>query len=123
MKQFDFSKISYESKWFDYENEEGIKQKDQQLEIRPYPHSLETLLIEDMNTLVVSEKNTCKKFIYCLTNWKGFVDAKGKPLPCTEEIKKKLYDFQVHLDTTYLIRYVIDKADELRNKKDLLEKN
>lgn len=125
MRQFDFSKISYESKWVDYKDESDVIQPaDLRLQIRPYPHSSEEMLIEDMDTLVVSEKNTCKKFMYCLTAWaKGYVDAMGKPLPCTDEIKKMMYDFQIKLETTHLIRFVIEKADELRNKKDTSEKN
>ena len=50
-------------------------------------------------------------FNYCVLEWKGFVDAEGKPLPCDEKNKRIVFDYDQEV-----IAFVTDEAGKLRDE-------
>lgn len=104
--------LRYEARWFDYQD--GVR-----LKIRPYPASMSNVIIRAGKGVVLEGEESLKMFVYCLIDWDGVVDANGKPLPCTDEIKRIIYDFQVG----GLPQYTIMKVRELETVKEADEKN
>lgn len=102
--------LSYESKWYAFE--------DAELEIRPYPFSQANVIVKD-GAMVISGEEQCKIFKYCLTGWKRITDADGQPIPLTEEIKQKVYDFRL----AGIADFVIAKTWEFRSQTGELAKN
>lgn len=82
--KIDLNKASYEGKWFDF--------GESRLKIRPYPLSRTDVAFKD-GAMVFSGDASLEMFIYCLTEWEQVVDADGKPLKLTADVKKKIYDF------------------------------
>jgi len=109
--KLDFTDLSYDPKWHDF--------GDARLEIRPYPSSLGNLLIRD-KAVVISGKDRCEVFKYCLTGWERVIGADGKPLPCTNEVKQKLFDFNLNPE---LIMFVMEKSRQFEEAKEEEEKN
>lgn len=114
--QVDFSGISYDSQWFDYEGEKDA------FKIRPYPQSMEKVTVKGPSSFELNERNVCDKFVYCCEDWK-LKDRTGKPIPCTNKNKEKLYDFAAKINAEEKIRFVIDTADKMRAGKLDSEKN
>ena len=98
--------LLYEAHWFDF--------KDARLKIRPVPIDLSDgkafnggFLYEGYNAREV--------FILCLTEWEGVVDAGGKNIPCTDEIKAKIFDLDMagyHIEG--LVAFVLETAINLK---------
>lgn len=107
--KLDFSNISYEPQEFEFG--EG-----QMINIRPYPISEEEIIFKNEG-IVFSFKNQCTKWGYCCVSWKGLIDENGKQIPCTAEMKNKMFNFKEQLGLNELINFVIKKADDLRDKK------
>lgn len=115
------SKISYDARLFDY-GTTGAK-----LKIRPYPASKNNFIFRQGGGMVLSGENSFDKFAHCLVDWEGFGED-GKPIPLTDEVKKKVFDFQIGKTTIdgeeiTLSAFVIQKADELAAEMGELEKN
>lgn len=106
-------KVSYDGEWFDF--------GDMRLKIRPYPASRSTLSIKD-GAFMISGAENFNKFSYCLIEW----DSMAEKL--TAETKKKIFDFRlgkIKIDDVDICMadFVIQKADELFQKAEALEKN
>jgi hypothetical protein len=84
--KIDLNKASYDGKWFDF--------GEARLKIRPYPMSRTDTTIKD-GAMVFLGDASMEMFTYCLTEWEGVVDADGKPLNLTIDVKKKIYDFKL----------------------------
>lgn len=109
--KLDFTDLSYDAKQYDF--------GDARLNIRPYPSSLGNILVRDQD-MVISGSDRCKVFKYCLTDWENVVGADGKPLPCTDEVKQKLFDFNLN---PKLIMFVMEKSRQFEKIKEEEEKN
>ncbi|MEN6623601.1 MAG: hypothetical protein ABFD50_18905 [Smithella sp.] len=84
--KIDLTKVSYDAKWFDF--------GDARLKIRPFPMSQQDVAIKD-GAIIMTGDNGQKRFVYCLTEMENVPGADGKPLPCTSEVKKTIYDFRL----------------------------
>jgi len=106
-------KVSYDGEWFEF--------GDMRLKVRPYPASRSMLTVRD-GAIIISGMENFNKFAYCLVEWEGTADK------LTAEIKKKIYDFRLgrtKIDDNDICMsdFVIQKADELFQKAEALEKN
>ena len=114
--QLDFSDISYEPRVYDFE--EGSR-----LKIQPYPLSLANTVIEN-EQVVLTGKGQFSEFNYSLVDWEGVTDINGNPIPCSEEIKKKIYDFRLSNPLFQkLVAFVLQKNAKVEQIKDEAEKN
>lgn len=93
--KFDFSTLTLDGKWHDF--------GDARLLIRPYPSSLETVQVGEAGIMMSGDKQ-CEVFKYCLVDWKNVVDAEGKDLPCTDEVKQKIFDFGLENMTGFVLQ-------------------
>jgi len=75
-----------ESKWKKFPEDEEI-----QLKIRPFPVS-QGMFIPGISNETMWEY-LLKKFLYCVEDWKGFVDENDKPLECNEDNKTFVYNY------------------------------
>lgn len=113
----DITDISYDAKPFEYSsNGTGTSCT---LGVRPWPDSMTEAMLQRDGILVRADEN-CKKFIYCLKYWKDVFDANGAGIRCTDEIKKKIFDFKVDPG---MIAFVLEKAAEIKQRKKDEEKN
>jgi len=119
MFKLDFGECTYESKWIDYEVG-GEMQEGVQLKIRMYPNSQDEIHYNP-DGIIIAGSGQCKKFKYCLEDWRGVVDAKDKELPCTNDAKQKLFDFDFLAPG--LVAFVFSKDAEMKREKAVLEKN
>lgn len=100
--KIDLNKASYEGKWFDF--------GESRLKIRPYPLSRTEVTFKD-GAVVFGGAAAMDMFVYCLTEWEGVVDAEGKSLKLTEDVKKKIYDFKLgRMDDDTLSDFVLKTA-------------
>jgi hypothetical protein len=115
--KIDMSKLKYESQEFDYK--EDIK-----LKIRPFPAS-EGEIVYSSRGAVIPNKTGQDKFVHCLTGWTGdVVDADDKPLLCTDEVKRAIYDFhEINQDCMDMVVFVISKINAFKNKKESEEQD
>ena len=108
--KLDFSGLTYEPKDYPF--------GDATLSIRPLIMSRTNLVLNDDGVAIKGEARF-EDFNYCLTGWKNVADADGKDLPCTEEVKKKVFDFglggisQFVLETARV--FTAEKADQEKN--------
>ena len=107
----DIDKISYEARWFDFQ--------DGRLKIRPYPASMNDITIKVGKGMIFSGEESLKMFEYCLIDWEGIVGADDKPIPCTDEVKRKVYDFQMG----GISAFVLTKVREFDTVKESAEGN
>jgi len=105
-------KCSYAGEWFEFRD--GIRVK-----VRIYPASLANQVFEK-GRMVVSGEELCRIFVHCATEWEGITDAAGSPLPCTDEVKQKIYDFDLGEG---LVGFVLQKAKTLRDALEADKKN
>lgn len=108
----DINKLSYEARWFDFQD--GVR-----LKIRPYPASMVDISIRGKKGVVFAGEDSLNLFLYCLIEWEGIVGTDDNPLPCTEEVKRKIYDFQMG----DISPFVIAKARAFEEQKEVEEKN
>jgi len=108
----DFTDLSYDPKWYDLS--EFV-----QLKIRPYPLSMASIQIKD-GDFVFSQAEQCKIFKHALVGWAGVVGADGLQLPCSDEVKQKIFDFGLGGG---LVAFVMEKVREFREALDKTEKN
>jgi len=109
--KIDLKACSYEGRWFDFE--------DCRLKVRPCPESMADVVVQD-GALVVAGNRQAKIFCYCLEDWEKVADADGKPIVCTDEVKKKIFDFDLGGG---MVAFVLQKARELKLGREALEKN
>jgi hypothetical protein len=59
-----------------------------------------------------------RQFFYCLVDWEGLEDAKGKALKCNDDNKKMVYDYVSELRDFILqkaISFSKDIDEEVKN--------
>lgn len=105
--KIDLNKANYDGDWYEFG---GIR-----LKIRPFPMSRADVSFKD-GAVVISGDSSHDMFAYCLVDHEGLVDADGKPIKLTPEVKKKIYDFKLgrsideNGDEASLSDFVIRKA-------------
>lgn len=120
--ELNIGKNIYEGQWFDF--------GDGKLKIRAYPASKSSFAWKD-GAIVFSGDLNFEKFRYCLIEWEGFVargDKDKKPLALTDEIKRKIFDFNIGsvlIDgkEISMAAFVISRADEMMGAAEAAEKN
>ena len=108
--KLEISDLSYEAK--DY------KFGDATLTIRPLILT-QTNLVMNEDGITVKGQARFDDFNFCLTGWKNVVDENGKDLPCTEEVKKKVFDFGLG----GISNFVLETARVFKAEKEDQEKN
>lgn len=72
-----------------------------------------------ISELDFEEKSTAKSimnnYMYCLSDWKGFIDEDGKEFKCTKENKEYLYDYYTEVRDFVFA--------EIKKQQDKLEKS
>ncbi len=106
--KLELDKFSYEGKEYEY--------KESKLTIRPYSESNEGTVSIGLDGSI--RRDNWKRFNYCLTKW-DVVGADEKPLPLTEDVKRKVYDFDIEGIKTF----VLMKINELEAEGRELKKN
>jgi hypothetical protein len=119
MFKIDFTDLSYDPKWYDFADASGGMVEGVRLRVRPYPLSMASFTVKD-DGLVFSQAEQCRMFKHALVGWEGVVGADGQPLPCTDEVKQKIFDFGLAPE---LVEFVMAKAREFREVKAQVEKN
>jgi len=109
--QIDLSLLSYDPQWYAFRD--GAE-----LEIRPFPNSRGNVAWRN-GEMVLSGEERLERFMYCLSGWKGLTDADGKPLKCSEQVKKAIFDFNV----AGIPEFVAEKDREFHERKEQEEKN
>ena len=96
--KLDLTSLSFDPKWYDYETLEEIGSADTEVNAKPalfvriYPLSESTLFFRGGKTLIEGSEQL-RKFTYCLQGLRGFTDVNNKPLECTDENKKLIFEF------------------------------
>lgn len=119
--KLDIGSLSYDPVWYDFgtgelasEHEEGHVY----MRIKPVPLSESDVILKD-GGLVFTGESRCAVFKKALVAWKNVTDPHGKELPCTDEVKQKIFDFQLG----GISSFVLGKCDEFIRKKADDEKN
>jgi len=113
--------LSYDGRWYDFETGEVVEGPGPEnacLKIRPQPFSASSITIRD-GAMVISGEDQCQRFKDALEEMAHVVGADGKPLPCTDEVKQKIYDFRLG----GIADFVLNKIWEFHRAKEREEKN
>ena len=105
--KIDTTKVSYDATWEEYKD--GIKVK-----IRPYPASMGAIAV-DNGVIELTNMEQFKIFDHCATAWEGITGSDDNPLPCTNEVKKAIFDFELEPE---LVRFAISKGLEKRRQRE-----
>lgn len=89
--KLDFTGLSMDAQWHTHKFED----MECELEIEPYPREFRTFGITSDGNLLISGKEQKKIFMRSLKNARGLTDAADKEISLTEEIKEKIFDFQM----------------------------
>ena len=95
--KLDITKQSYKSKWYDMEKDEEVDapgEKGAFLKIKPRILSKSNVVIRD-GDIILTGKDQCQYFKEDLEDWRGIVGSDDQPLPCNNEVKQMVYDFQM----------------------------
>lgn len=107
--KLEIAALSYDAR--DYEFQDGAV-----LKIRPYPFSQGQVIYRD-GALVIDGKIQCEMFKYCLVGWENVVGEDGKPIPCNDQVKQKIYDFKMAGIPDFVIRTVYDFISEKEHQE------
>lgn len=110
--KLEMDKFSYEGKEYEYAYGEDTCK----LTVRPYPESTENTIGFGLDGTI--KRDNWKRFNYCLTKW-DVIGADDRPLPLTEDVKRKVYDFDIKGIKTF----VLMKINELEAERRDLSKN
>ena len=119
--KLDVTSLSYDAAWYDFETGLPVKEPSEDkpyLQIRPYPLSRSNAVFSEKG-IVLRGEDQCEVFKYCLVGWKNVVDANGKPLKLTDDVKQKIYDFNLQGIASFVGR--IARIVEVRKEQE--EKN
>ena len=95
---------------------------DSKLKIKPFPLSRSDAGLKD-GVLILTGENNFKIFNESLESW-DIVGADGKPLPCTSEVKRKIFDFGMgEVDGEKMSDFVTAKALNRTHKEEAEIKN
>jgi hypothetical protein len=104
--QLDITKQSYKSKWYNFETDQEVDEPGDQgvfLKIRPRLLSKSNVVIRD-GDMILTGKDQCEYFKQDLEDWRGITGPDEQPLPCTNEVKQVIYDFQMNGIPGYVAR-------------------
>jgi len=96
--QIEFSKALYDPRWYDFETGAAVDEPAGAgafLKIRPYPASASQSIYDPEKGVVYDGKELCKRFKFCLVDWRGVTGGDGKALACSDEIKQAVFDFNL----------------------------
>ena len=102
--------LSYDAKWHTF--------GDGRLKIKPYVASNTNVIIKD-GGVVVSGAEHWKIFKESLEECENIVDANGKPIQLTEQVKRLIFDFRLEGIPDFVVR----KAIVFEQQKGIEEKN
>ena len=95
---------------------------DSNLMIKPFPLSKSNAGLKD-GVLILTGENNFKIFDESLVSW-DVVGADKKPLPCTTEVKRKVFDFGLgEVNGEKISDFVISKALNRTHKEETEIKN
>jgi len=124
--QFDFDVQSYEAKRFDKDTDPDWPYPDEMfLDIKPYPNSMANIILDD-GGIRLTGADKLKAFDYCLAGFGGVVGKNDKPVACSQENKKFMFDFNFGMDAENGIppisTYVLNKSRDFHlQKRDALK--
>jgi hypothetical protein len=107
--KLDVAGLSYDAKEYPFKDGAVLK-------IRPYPYSQGQVSFK-AGALVIDGRAQCEMFKHCLVGWENVVGADGKPIPCTDEVKHKIYDFKMAGMTDFVLGVVYDFVREKENQE------
>ena len=108
-------KKALEPQWFEFQRE-GEDEKASFL-LRPFANS--KWVFGDRKVDVAETAKA--KFVFCVKDWKGITDDDDKPLPCTDESKGLVYDYDLlPLDLALWLR---DRINKVCNQVEDIPKN
>jgi len=114
--KIDFTGCDYEAKTYDYAD--GVT-----LKIRSFPATEASVRFRD-GAQEISGRDMFRQFDHCLTGWSGVVGADDKPLPCTSEVKRQVFDFRNANDNFgALVDFVAVTVAKLGRAEEDTEKN
>ena len=106
---------SCEAQWYNMEADEAVTEPEGDapfLLIAPEPLSEANTIIRD-GCLVISGQDQCRTFKNSLKDMRNIVGSDDKPLPCTDAVKQKIFDFRLG----GIAEYVISKVYEVRARQ------
>ncbi len=112
--KIDIKTVSYEAQKYKF--------GDAMLGIKPFPLSKSDAGVKD-GVLILTGENNFRIFNESLESW-DVMGADGKPLPCTAEVKKKIFDFALgKVNDEKMSDFVIGKALNRAHKEEAEVKN
>lgn len=122
MLKIDLSSLR-DAKWYDFETGEVVAEPASTgvfLKIKPYPFSRSKVRLSE-NDIVITGQEQCKAFKESLEEMANVVGMDGKPVPCTDEAKQKIYDFRLGGIANFVIKkiwtFYATKESEVKNSK------
>jgi len=109
--KLDLARLSYDAKEYPFRDGAVLK-------IRPYPFSQGRTSFK-AGALVIEGSVQCEMFKYCLVGWENVMGEDGKPIPCNDEVKHKIYDFKI----AGMPEFVLGVVYEFFSEKENQEKN
>lgn len=120
--KLDWTNLTMDPRWYDFESGEMVKSPEGKegvfLLIQPYPAELAKVVLRD-DGLVISGEEQKAIFSHCLVNWHNVTGANDEPLECNDEVKEKVFQFQM----AGIPNFVITKSREYDLEKKAQEKN
>lgn len=119
--KIDIGKLSYDPVRYCFETGLPSSEKNPDktyLRIKPIPLSETQFIVKDGGLIFTGEER-CRMFKEALVGWEGVVGADGKPLPCTDDVKQKIFDFQIG----GISNFVLTITDQFNQEKVDDEKN
>ena len=113
--KLDFTGLSMDAKWHPYKYED----MECELEIEPYPRDLRNFGMTPDGNLLISGKEQKKIFMRSLKNARNLTGADDKDIKLTEEIKEKIFDYQM----LGIPNFVITESTGFNLQKEEAEKN
>lgn len=119
--QINFTGLSYDAEWYDFETGKKADPEGDAvfLKVRPYPFSKMDTTLKD-GKVCLSGQDNADAFKYSLTDWRNILDADGKPLPCTDEVKQKIFDFRLQPE---LVNFVAGVSVRYLREKEAAERD
>jgi hypothetical protein len=110
--KIDLGSYNYEGVWVEFRP--GVE-----LLIRPYPRSLDSLMLRS-GALEIPGNDLLKQFEYCLIDARGLdVTVNGEKQPLSSAVKKHLFDF----DVEGIAAFVIGRVREMAASREAAQKN
>jgi len=122
----DWTDLSMEPKWYDFFTGEVVPEPAKDafgayLLIAPYPAEMAGVVIRQDGTMEFTGSQQKKIFDHCFKDFRGnkIVDANGQKLVFSEDIKDKIFDYNLG----NIKNFVIIKSREYEDKKGASLKN